>query len=88
MPSTHVLGLCDGRDAIASNPLDSLNLTAKPAFLTPPKLPAPALPASIAINPSAATKDSCTEGNPGGTITPPDAIVPVSDGAGLRIGAT
>jgi phospholipase C len=76
------------RDANADNLLDSLDLKAKPAFLTPPKLPAPALPASIAIDKSSAGTDHCTEGNPGGTIPPPGAIVPLSEGAGLRIGAT
>jgi phospholipase C len=31
------------RDAAATSPLGALDLTAPPAFLTPPELPAPAL---------------------------------------------
>ena len=31
------------RDAAATSPLGALDLTAPPAFLTPPRLPAPAL---------------------------------------------
>ncbi len=75
------------RDANADNLLDSLDFISKPAFLKPPKLPAPGLPASILIDPTASTTDLCTEGNPG-TIPPPDAIVPASAAGGLRIGAT
>jgi phospholipase C len=75
------------RDANADNLLDSLDFKSKPAFLKPPKLPAPALPAGITIDAAAPTKDNCTEGMPGGTIPPADAIVPASQGSGLRIGA-
>ena len=76
------------RDANADNLLDSLDFKSKPAFLKPPKLPAPALPASINIDKSSATTDHCTEGDPGGTIPPPDAVVPASQASTLRVGAT
>jgi phospholipase C len=75
------------RDANADNLLDSLDFKSKPAFLKPPKLPAPALPASILIDPNAAATDLCTPGNPG-TIPPPEAIVPASSLGGLRVGAS
>jgi phospholipase C len=56
------------RDANASNLLDSLDLRARrPAFADPPDLPAPAL---------AAGPDSCTPGDPGGTIPPAGAVIP------------
>ena len=76
------------RDANASNLLDSLDFKSKPAFLKPPKLPAPGLPASVDIDKTSATTDHCTEGDPGGTIPPPEAVVPASQGSTLRIGAT
>jgi phospholipase C len=76
------------RDANASNLLDSLDFKSKPAFLKPPKLPASALPASVLIDKTAATTDHCTEGNPGATIPPPEAIVPASDASQLRVGAS
>jgi phospholipase C len=76
------------RDANADNLLDSLDFKSKPAFLKPPKLPAPGLPASIVLDPNASTTDACTEGDPGGTIPPPESIVPPGDITGLRIGAT
>ncbi len=76
------------RDANADNLLDSLDFTSKPAFLHPPTLPAPALPASVEIDPGAAAVDHCTEGEPGGAIPPPAAVVPASEAPKLRIGAT
>jgi phospholipase C len=76
------------RDANADNLLDSLDFKSKPAFLKPPKLPKPGLPASVALDPTASTTDACTEGNPGGTIPPPESIVPANAITGLRIGAT
>ncbi len=76
------------RDANADNLLDSLDFKSKPAFLVPPKLPASALPASTTLDTSAAATDHCTEGNPGGTIPPPSAVVPASQASKLRIGAT
>jgi phospholipase C len=82
------LGAMTFRDANASNLLDSLDFKSKPAFLKPPKLPASALPASVDIDKSSATPDHCTEGNPGGTIPPPEAIVPASQASTLRVGAT
>ena len=75
------------RDANADNLLDSLDLTGKPAFLDPPTLPAPALPASANTMALAAANDHCTEGNPGGPIPPPDAVVPASEASKLRVGA-
>jgi phospholipase C len=75
------------RDANADNLLDSLDLGSKPAFLEPPKLPAPALPASVEIDLDSLATDDCTEGNPGGAIPPPSAIVPASEASKLRIGA-
>jgi phospholipase C len=44
------------RDAAADNLLDCLDLTGPPAFLTPPKLPAPRNPTGAPI---------CTPGRPG-----------------------
>jgi phospholipase C len=76
------------RDANADNLLDSLDFKSKPAFLKPPKLPHPGLPASILLDPTASTTDACTEGNPGGTIPPPESIIPPNAITGLRIGAT
>lgn len=64
------LGALTYRDANADNLLDSLNLRARPAFLEPPVLPAPAL---------AAGPDTCRPGDPGGPIPPPDAVVPIDD---------
>jgi phospholipase C len=62
------LGALTYRDANADNLLDSLNLRARPAFLEPPVLPPPALDVA---------PDTCTPGDPGGPIPPPDAVVPV-----------
>jgi len=76
------------RDANADNLLDSLDLKSKPAFLDPPALPAPALPASVEIDPTAATTDHCSEGSPGGAIPPPNAIVSASEASKLRVGAS
>ena len=76
------------RDANADNLLDSLDFTAKPAFLDPPTLPAPALPASTEVDDTADAADHCSPGNPGGTIPPPSAIVPASEASKLRVGAT
>ncbi len=76
------------RDANADNLLDSLDFKSKPAFLKPPKLAAPALPASVDIDKSSAATDHCTEGNPGGPIPPADAIVPASQAGTLRVGAS
>ena len=76
------------RDANADNLLDSLDFKSKPAFLKPPKLAAPALPASVNIDKSSAATDHCTEGNPGGPIPPADAIVPASQAGTLRVGAS
>jgi len=76
------------RDANADNLLDSLDFTSKPAFLHPPTLPAPGLPASVTIDTSSATADHCTEGSPGGTIPPTSAVVPASEASTLRIGAS
>jgi phospholipase C len=44
------------RDAAADNLLDSLDLTGPPAFLTPPKLPAPKNTTGVPL---------CTPGRPG-----------------------
>ncbi len=52
------------RDANANSLLDMLDLTSKPAFLTPPRLPA-------AANPTA--KDGCLTSG-AGTIPPPSAL--------------
>jgi phospholipase C len=62
------LGALTYRDANADNLLDSVNLRARPAFLEPPTLPAPALDAG---------PDTCTPGDPGGPIPPADAVVPI-----------
>jgi phospholipase C len=64
------------RDANASDLLDSLDLEGPPAFAEPPKLAAPG------------KLGTCTPGNAGGAIPPPSAIVPKSEAASLRIGAT
>jgi phospholipase C len=76
------------RDANADNLLDSLDFTAKPAFMHPPTLPAPGLPPSVTIDTSSSATDHCTEGNPGGVIPPPSAVVPASKASTLRVGAT
>jgi phospholipase C len=78
------------RDAHADNLLDSIDFESKPAFMEPPTLPAPALPASVDVLPTAtaAATDHCTPKNPGGTIPPPHAIVPASEAPKLRVGAT
>ena len=76
------------RDANADNLLDSLDFNSAPAFLVPPTLPAPALPASIDLDTDSATTDLCTEGHPGGKIPPPGAVVSTSQASKLRIGAT
>ncbi|MGZ6951374.1 MAG: alkaline phosphatase family protein [Acidimicrobiia bacterium] len=62
------LGALTYRDANADNLLDTLDLRGRPAFLEPPTLPAPALDAG---------PDTCTPGDPGGPIPPPDAVVPI-----------
>jgi phospholipase C len=62
------LGALTYRDANADNLLDSVNLRARPAFLEPPVLPAPAL--------DSPTAPACTPGDAGGPIPPPDAVVP------------
>jgi phospholipase C len=64
------------RDANASNLLDSLDLEGPPAFAEPPTLAAPG------------KLGTCTPGNAGGRIPPVSAIVPASQAASLRIGAT
>ena len=46
------LGALTYRDANADNLLDSLDFKSKPAFLDPPTLPAPALPASTEVDPT------------------------------------
>jgi len=61
------LGALTYRDANADNLLDSLDLRGRPAFLRPPVLPKPALDVA---------PDTCTPGDPGGPIPPPDAVVP------------
>ncbi|HEY7134612.1 MAG TPA: alkaline phosphatase family protein [Acidimicrobiia bacterium] len=73
------LGAMTFRDANADDLLDSLDLRGRPAFLDPPVLPAPAL---------AAGPDTCTPGDPGGPIPPPDAIVPPGDRDKVLVGAT
>jgi hypothetical protein len=55
--------------------------------MDPPTLPAPALPASTNTMALAAANDHCTEGNPGGPIPPPEAVVPASEASKLRVGA-
>jgi phospholipase C len=82
------LGALTYRDANADNLLDSLDFLSKPAFLEPPTLPAPALPPSLDLDPSSAATDHCVEGEPGGTIPPPSAVVPASEAGNLRVGAT
>jgi phospholipase C len=62
------LGALTYRDANADNLLDSLNLHGRPAFLQPPVLP----PAALDV-----AADTCTPGDPGGPIPPPDAVVPI-----------
>jgi len=62
------LGALTYRDANADDLLDSVDLRRRPAFLEPPTLPAPAL---------AAGPDTCTPGDPGGPIPPPEAVFPV-----------
>jgi len=76
------------RDAHADDLLDSIDFESKPAFMDPPTLPAPALPASVEVDTTAAATDHCTPKNPGGTIPPPAAIVPASQASKLRVGAT
>jgi phospholipase C len=76
------------RDANADNLLDSLDLKADPAFIEPPDLPAPALPASATTSADFAALDHCTEGDPRGPIPPPEAVVPMSEASKLRVGAT
>ena len=70
------LGALTYRDANASNLLDSIDLQAAPAFIEPPKLPAPGKLAT------------CKPGIPGGPIPPPGAVVPASQASSLRVGAT
>ncbi len=73
------LGALTFRDANASNLLDTVDLdTRRPAFLDPPALPAPAL---------AGGPDTCTVGDPGGPIPPPDAVYPPGDRDHLVVGA-
>ncbi len=72
------LGAMTYRDANADDLLDSLDLHGRPAFLDPPALAQPAL---------AHGPDTCTPGNPGGPIPPPDAVVPASKRDGLVVGA-
>ncbi len=62
------LGALTYRDANADNLLDSLDLHARPAFLEPPVLPK----AALDTNPA-----TCTPGDPGGPIPPPDAVEPI-----------
>src|SRR5262249_52418898 len=76
------------RDANADNLLDSLDLRSAPAFLDPPALPEPGLPKPAHTAAAAAAHDPCTQGDPGGPIPPPDAVVPMSDATHLRVGAT
>ena len=64
------------RDANADNLLDSLDLEGPPAFADPPTLP------------KAGKEGTCTPGNAGGPIPPASAIVPKSQAASLRVGAT
>ena len=59
-----------------------------PAFIEPPELPAPALPASVEVADDAEATDHCVEGEPGGPIPPPAAVVPASAAGNLRVGAT
>jgi phospholipase C len=82
------LGALTYRDANADNLLDSVDFRSKPAFLEPPTLPAPALPASVAIDASSQATDHCVAGKPGGPIPPPSALVPLSEASRLRVGAT
>ncbi|MGZ6994087.1 MAG: alkaline phosphatase family protein [Acidimicrobiia bacterium] len=70
------LGAMTYRDANADNLLDSLDLHGRPAFLEPPVLPQPAL---------AAGPDTCTPGDPGGPIPPPDAVVPIGHNPWLLV---
>jgi phospholipase C len=70
------LGAMTYRDANASDLLDSLDLEGTPAFAEPPSLP------------KAGPTGTCAEGNPGGPIPPASAIVPASQAASLRVGAT
>jgi phospholipase C len=65
------------RDANADNLLDSLDFRGRPAFLDPPTLPEPAL---------ATTTDTCTPGDPGGPIPPPDAVFPAGVPVGVPAG--
>jgi phospholipase C len=81
------LGALTYRDANADNLLDSIDFTT-PAFMDPPTLPASALPASVAVDDNAAATDHCVEGEPGGPIPPPSAVVPASYAGKLRVGAT
>jgi len=71
---TSVLKLCETkwnlptltrRDAAANDLLDLLDFESRPAFLTPPRMPAPANPA---------LRNSCSPTN-AGTIPPPSAVV-------------
>ena len=70
------IGALTYRDANASNLLDSIDLQAPPAFIEPPKFPAPG------------KLGTCKPGTPGGPIPPPGAVVPASQASSLRIGAT
>ena len=76
------------RDANADNLLDSLDFKSKPAFLEPPTLPAPALPASVEIDTTSAATDHCSRANRAGRSRPPSAVVPASQASTLRVGAT
>ena len=58
------IGAMTFRDANADDLLDMLDFD-NPAFLEPPALPAPALDAG---------PDTCTPGDPGGPIPPPEAV--------------
>ena len=82
------LGALTFRDANADDLLDSVDFKSKPAFLEPPTLPAPALPASVEIDASSQATDHCVMGEPGGPIPPPSALVPLSEASKLRVGAT
>jgi phospholipase C len=82
------LGALTFRDANADNLLDSVDFKSKPAFIEPPALPAPALPASTEVDTSSDATDHCSPGHPGGAIPPPSAVVPASQASTLRVGAS
>ena len=83
------LGALTYRDANADNLLDSLDFTVE-ARVPRAADAARARAARVgrASTRRAAATDHCVEGDPGGPIPPPSAVVPASEAGKLRVGAT